>query len=279
MNIVNLKGDFELSTEVTKVEKNVLLTIPNPKYQEMLKSHQHLSGITMDDKDEKAELPIHVIIGTNQYPKIKTKTPARIGNQGEPIAELTKFGWIIMSPETEQDLTSMYDYEQLCRLDVLGLEDQPTGDQAAIYEEFKEQLIRSDEGWYETGLLWKPRHPQLPNNKMGSLGRLSNLVKRLKRQPMLLEKYDEIIQEQLAEGIIEKVTDEPKGKEFYIPYKPVIGESAESTKIRIVFDGSARANERSPSLNDCLETGPPLQNLLWNVLVRNRSRQWLLLET
>ena len=34
VNIVNLKGDFELSTEVTKVEKNVLLTIPNPKYQE-----------------------------------------------------------------------------------------------------------------------------------------------------------------------------------------------------------------------------------------------------
>ena len=156
-----------------------------------------------------------------------------------------------MSPGTEQDLTSMYltqtssgDYEQLCRLDVLGLEDQPTGDQAAIYEEFKEQLIRNDEGWYETGLLWKPRHAQLPNNKMGSLGRLSNLVKRLKRQPMLLEKYDEIIQEQLAEGIIEKVTDEPKGKEFYIPHKPVIRESAESTKIRIVFDGSARANEK-----------------------------------
>ena len=279
VNIVNLKGDFELSTEVTKVEKNVLLTIPNPKYQEMLKSHKHLSGITMDDQDEKAELPVHMIIGTNQYPKIKTKTPARIGNPGKPIAELTKFGWIIMSPVPEQDLTSMYltqtssgDYEQLCRLDVLGLEDQPTGDQAAIYEEFKEQLIRSDEGWYKTGLLWKTRHPQLPNNKMGSLGRLSNLVKRLKRQPMRLEKYDEIIQEQLAEGIIEKVTDEPKGKEFYIPHKPVIRESAESTKIRIVFDGSARANERSPSLNDCLETGPPLQNLLWNVLLRNRFK-------
>ena len=89
---------------------------------------------------------------------------------------------------------------------------------------------------------------------------------------MLLEKYDEIIEEQLAEGIIEKVTDEPKGKEFYIPHKPVIRESEESTKIRFVFNGSARANERSPSLNDCLETGPPLQNLLWNVLVRNRFK-------
>ena len=40
---------------------------------------------------------------------------------------------LLMSPRTEQDLTSIYlthtssgDYEQLCRLDVLGLEDQPT---------------------------------------------------------------------------------------------------------------------------------------------------------
>ena len=81
----------------------------------------------MDDQDEKAELPAHVIIGTNLYPKIKTKTSARIGNPGELIAELTKFGWIIMSPGTEQDLTSIslrrplktMNYEQLCRLDVL----------------------------------------------------------------------------------------------------------------------------------------------------------------
>ena len=89
---------------------------------------------------------------------------------------------------------------------------------------------------------------------------------------MLLEKYDEIIQEQLAEGIIEKVKDEPKGKEFYIPHKPVIRASAESTKIGIVFDGYARASERSPSLNNCLETRPPLQNLLWSVLVRNQFK-------
>ena len=42
--------------------------------------------------------------------------------------------------------------------------------------------------------------------------------------------------------------------------------------MRIVFDASARESGKSPSLNDCLETGPPLQNLLWNVLVRNRLK-------
>ena len=68
------------------------------------------------------------------------------------------------------------------------------------------------------------------------------------------------------------MTSEPVGREFYIPHKPVIRESAESTKLRIVYDASAKANEKSPSLNDCLETAPSLQNLLWDVLVRNRLK-------
>ena len=42
--------------------------------------------------------------------------------------------------------TSSGHYEQLCSSDVLGYEHQPKGDQAAIFEVFKEQLIRSDEG-------------------------------------------------------------------------------------------------------------------------------------
>ena len=52
----------------------------------------------------------------------------------------------------------------------------------------------------------------------------------------------------------------------------MIKESAESTKLRIVLDASAKANEKSPSLNDCLEMGPALQTLLWDVLVRNRLK-------
>ena len=55
----------------------------------------------------------------------------------------------------------------------------------------------------------------------------------------------------------------------HIPHKPVVREAAKSTKMRIVFDASAKAERTSPSLNDCLETGPPLQNLLWSVLARN----------
>ena len=42
--------------------------------------------------------------------------------------------------------------------------------------------------------------------------------------------------------------------------------------MRIVFNASAKAEQSSPSLNGCLETGSPLQNLLWSLLVRNRFK-------
>ena len=87
-----------------------------------------------------------------------------------------------------------------------------------------------------------------------------------------MNEYDEIIQNQVAEGVVERVTNEPVGEEFYLPHKPVVKESAESTKTRIVFDASAKANNKCQSLNDCLGTGPPLQNILWDVLVRNRLK-------
>ena len=83
-----------------------------------------------------------------------------------------------------------------------------------------------------------------------------------------------MIEDQLQAGIIEKVDkSKPVGKrEFYMPHREVLRENAESTKLRIVYDASSRPTKECPSLNDCLEPGPPLQNLLWNVLIRNRFK-------
>ena len=192
---------------------------------------------------------------------------------GEPIAEHIRFGWTIIYSGSEVDLqnvflmqTSIGDYEELCRLDVLGLQDTPIEDQKVVHQEFLEQLKRHSDGWYETGLPSKGDHSPLPNNETGSLKRLGSLVQRLKRNGKI-EDYDAIIREQLREGIVEEEQMTAKGREFYIPHKAVIRENAETTKMRIVYDASAKA----PSLNECLDAGrPSLQNQLWKVLVRGR---------
>ena len=51
--------------------------------------------------------------------------------------------------------TNQLELEELYGLDVLGLADNPLNERQPVYSEFKEQLIRSEQGWYETGLSWK----------------------------------------------------------------------------------------------------------------------------
>ena len=220
-------------------------------------------------------LPVDLILGASDYARIKTETARRVGAIGEPIGEETKLGWTIMSPVKEVDLSPMFftqtshvDYDNFCKLDVLGLADSSTGDQAEVYAEFKEQLTQDAERWYETGLPWRGSHPPIPSNEVGSIRRLGNLVRKLRSQGTI-ERYDQVIQVQIESSIVERVSGPVSGnKECYIPHKQVVRESAETTKFRVVYDASARANSRAPSLNECLNPGPPLQNQLWNILVR-----------
>ena len=90
--------DFCLDTEVTKVDKNQLISLENPRYEQRLTKYVHLKGIEMEDKDSKDIMPVHLILGASDYVKIKTETAPRVGALGEPIGEKTKLGWTIMSP-------------------------------------------------------------------------------------------------------------------------------------------------------------------------------------
>ena len=106
----------------------------------------------------------------------------------------------------------------------------------------------------------------------------NSLTKNLIRSNKFGE-YNKIIQEQISKGITEKINETAiteKGKEFYFPYRPVIPESAEITKIRNIYDDLTKQNKHSVSLNGCLETGPPLQISLWDMLIRSRFRSILL---
>ena len=60
--------------------------------------------------------------------------------------DLRNMGWTITSPGQVHVFdvsamllikTSQVDYEELCKLDVLGLADKPAGDQGEVFQEFK----------------------------------------------------------------------------------------------------------------------------------------------
>ena len=129
VTIQNIEGNFELKTRRNKVEKDTL-SLPDPNYLEIISHYPHMNDIKLNDIVKKKELPVHVILGVSDYAKTKMQERPRIGQPGDPIDELTRFGWFIKSPGHESNLThllfsniSAQDYEKLCSLDVLGIEE------------------------------------------------------------------------------------------------------------------------------------------------------------
>ena len=128
-----------------------------------------------------------------------------------------------------------------------------------VNETFKE-TITFDDGRYTVELPFQEFHPVLPDN--------------FRQQPLVLEQYDEIITKQLHDGIIEEINPHNDSREpekiHYLPHHPVIREHAKTTKVRIVYDASAKVRNDVPSLNQCLKTGPSLIPTIFDILLRFR---------
>ncbi|XP_068756557.1 uncharacterized protein [Montipora capricornis] len=130
--------------------------------------------------------------------------------------------------------TGQEEFEKLCSLDVLGLRDTRSTKNKNIHEDFLQQLNKTQGGFYETRLPWKEDHVPLLTNKKLSVARLNSTIRKLERMGKL-EDYDQIMQEQVAAGIMEPVPPHQTGEVVhYIPYQAVIPEQAETTKMRTV---------------------------------------------
>ena len=77
--------------------------------------------------------------------------------------------------------------------------------------------------------------------------------------------------DQLVKGIVEVITNQEgaQTKVHYLPHHSVICWDKTSTKVRVVYDESAKS--RGPSLNDCFHTGHKFNQKILEILLRVRS--------
>ena len=77
---------------------------------------------------------------------------------------------------------------------------------------------------------------------------------------------------ELTKEELKAIEDKPR---YFVPHHPVFKESSSSTKVRIVFDASAK-DPNGNSLNDCLLKGPNLLPDIAAVLLRFRMHKFAL---
>ena len=165
--------------------------------------------------------------------------------------------------------------EDFRRLESIGINDSPveTDDNVAL-QRFTETL-KYDNGRYKVTWPWKKDRLDLPENRTLALGRLKSLIHRMKSNPELLQKYDEIIMDQLNQGIIEKVKSQlDDNLKHYIPHHyAVINPMKTTSKIRVVYNATAKPKPENKSLNECLYQGPVMRQNLVGILFRFRMNK------
>lgn len=92
----------------------------------------------------------------------------------------------------------------------------------------------------------------------------------LKNDASFLKKYNDVFAEQKELGITEPATETAiPGNYHYIPYHPVTRERKSATRLKTVFDTSAKSEV--PSLDECLHKLSQLTRRVFDILVRFRT--------
>ena len=141
-----------------------------------------------------------------------------------------------------------------------------------VAQQYFDRTVVHRNGRYQVRWPWKAFPPDLPNNFALALGRLRTLGRRLDKDPQLFSRYDDIIQQQLQNGIIEAVQDQPSVDTVvhYLPHQPVLTPGKTTTKLRIVYDASSKSRRHDNCINECLHRGPVRLPSLCGVLLRFR---------
>ncbi|GBM42393.1 hypothetical protein AVEN_130272-1 [Araneus ventricosus] len=138
---------------------------------------------------------------------------------------------------------------------------------------FEETARINEDGRYEVSLPWKGGHLPLPSNKETAMKRLEISTRKLHHEN-LFTACDDVFKEWASLGIIENdpVESSSRHHEHYFPHRSVVKQHG-TTKMRPVFDAFAK-QVGSPSLNQCLESGPKLLELIPSLLLRFKEHKY-----
>jgi hypothetical protein len=177
-------------------------------------------------------------------------------------------------------LLSNKDLDRACNryfsLELIGIRAHEDDERRAEENEAQRQLREKayvKDGVWVTPILFKPDAKKLRNNYTMALKRFHSMERKLKMDPQLEKDYDVEIKALFERGdarwLREDEIDEPIA--FYMPHRPVVRPDKETTKIRPVFDASAKTRD-GISLNSEILKTPVLHPALTGILMRFRMK-------
>uniref|UniRef100_A0A1B0D852 DUF5641 domain-containing protein n=1 Tax=Phlebotomus papatasi TaxID=29031 RepID=A0A1B0D852_PHLPP len=248
------------------------------------KTWKHLRTLQLADPSFNTPGNIDIILGAEFAMAINLPQIIR-GNDDVPVAQLTIFGWVLggkiggevpkvqsfhITQSMDDLMKRIFEVEDVnSNVKILSEEEQ------YCEEHFVQNVQRDSSGRYQVRMPFKIAHGELGNSKSAALFRLHSMERKFEKHPDFHEKYVEFMREYLRMGHMERVpareVSVSPSESYYIPHMAVLRPSSTTTKLRVVFDASARTRPHKISLNDILAVGPTIQQDLVSLLLSFRT--------
>ena len=251
----------------------------------------HMQGLHLADPTYNLPGHIDILLGAEMASGIFTQRLPQQGKRTEPMAHATVFGWAILGPvpgfntepsrsvlhlrprivaepiepQLETILTSLLQEEEGAR------DATPTQLDQQVEKHYTDNVTYSiTDQRYTVCLPKKTCISDLGKSRPQAVNRFLTTEKSNKNKHIRPE-FQEVIKTYLELGHAELVLseDHPPATSFWLPMHAVFKEASTSTKLRVVFDGSA-ATTTGLSLNQALYVGPTIQATLSDTLIRFR---------
>ncbi|XP_055621978.1 uncharacterized protein LOC129765590 [Toxorhynchites rutilus septentrionalis] len=237
--------------------------------------------------------PIDLVLGAQYFYDFHVRDGGRLQirkvDDTLPVFVNTVFGWVAAGEAKRMDESTRVSchvakvesldkaIEKFWTVEELTIKTPRSQEEEDCETHFVNTFTRDDTGRYIV------RYPKRMNfssmvgeSKQTALRRFLQTEKRLERDPNLRSQYVDFMKEYIKLGhmkYIGEADDSRLDKDktvCYLPHHPVFKESSSTTKVRVVFDGSAKTSTNH-SLNEALLTGPTIQDELLDLMLRFRK--------
>ncbi|XP_062558239.1 uncharacterized protein LOC134223119 [Armigeres subalbatus] len=246
-------------------------------------------GIDLADPDYNVSRRIDLIIGAEHFYTFLKGGRMNLGESSPTLVE-SVFGWLVSGKSSYAPIP----HPPLCHISTLEsldrniekfwrIEEVDTKVLSPIEQHcenfYKSTVSRDPSGRYVVKYPKKDGFSHmLGESYTNAVRRLEGLERKLERNELLKERYHTFMSEFVNLGHMREISldEEASSVACFLPHHPVVKEASMTTKVRGVFDASAKTST-GYSLNDGLLTGPVLQDELYLIILRFRRYKVVLL--
>jgi len=192
-------------------------------------------------------------------------------NNGSITAYNTKLGWVLSGKVQYVQRTQ----SSMCLLTSIHTT-TPLDEAKETENHFCSTYIRNESGRFILKLPFKDNY-NLGSSYDMARRRFFSLEKRMSQNEDLKRQYIEFLNEYEAIGHMTRIENPSKihTECYYMPHHAVLRSSSLTTKLRVVFDASAKSSNGT-SLNDMLMNGGVVQDDLVSIVLRFRLHEYVM---